>query len=104
MPQIAAKLPIEERERIAEIISKYTERLWLARGFVGARPGFAVTNGALIRKPAIVAFVRVKLAPEFLSESEALPDQLDGVPVDVVAVDPQTELEFRSGQAGIDPL
>src|SRR5262245_45449581 len=104
MPQVISNLPDAERDRVAGIISRHTQRLWRAKGFVGARPGFAVTKGVLIRQPAIIAFVRTKLHPDFLAGDEALPDELEGVPVDVVVADPMTELELRTGQAGIDPL
>jgi phosphatidylserine/phosphatidylglycerophosphate/cardiolipin synthase-like enzyme len=98
------RLEDTDRDRIAGIISRHTERLWRARGFVGARPGFPVRNGVLLREPSIIAFVRAKLDGEFLEGDEALPASLEGVTVDVVVTDPQTELELRTGQPGIDPL
>jgi phosphatidylserine/phosphatidylglycerophosphate/cardiolipin synthase-like enzyme len=102
--QTLRKLGDADRQRLAEIISRNTERLWRARGFVGARPGFAVRHGALQREPAIVAFVRVKIAEDYLDGCEELPSELEGIPVDVVVADPHTELELRTGQAGIDPV
>jgi len=98
------KLPDEDRDRIADIIARNTERLWRSRGFVGARPGFPVEQGRLRREPAIIAFVRAKLDEDFLEGFEELPTELEGVRVDVVVADPQTELEMRTGQAGIDPV
>ncbi len=102
MTQTAARLPDVERDRLAGIIARNAERLWRARGFVGARPGFPVTRGVLRREPAIIAFVRRKIGDDFLERDQALPASLDGVPVDVVVADAQTELELRTGQAGID--
>jgi phosphatidylserine/phosphatidylglycerophosphate/cardiolipin synthase-like enzyme len=104
MTQTIARLPDVERDRVAGIIARNAERLWRARGFVGARPGFAVTHGVLKREPAIIAFVRRKLDDGFLEGDEALPASLEGVPVDVVVADPQSELELRTGRAGIDAL
>ena len=104
MTQMISKLTDVDRRRVEAVIARYTERLWRARGFVGARPGFPVRNGALVRQPAIIAFVRAKMDDGFLEGDEALPSDLDGIPVDVVVADPQTELELRTGQQGIDPL
>jgi phospholipase D-like protein len=98
------KLSDQDRERIAGIIARNTERLWRARGFVGARPGFPVEKGRLRREPAIIAFVRAKIDQDYLEGYEELPSDLEGVRVDVVVADPQTELELRTGQAGIDPV
>jgi hypothetical protein len=102
--QILSKLPDVDRDRIAGIISRHTQKMWRARGFVGARPGFPVRHGVLLREPAIIAFVRAKMDDGFLEGDEALPRELEGVQVDVVVADPQTELELRTGQTGIDPL
>ncbi len=95
-------LPDADRERLAGIIERNWPRLTRARGFVGARPGFRVTHGDLIREPAIVAVVRAKVGAEYLTGDEKLPDALDGVPVDVVVSDPHTELELRAEPEGLD--
>jgi PLD-like domain len=95
------RLSDPDRERIAAIIARNLPRLERARGFVGARPGFRVTKGVLIREPAIVAIVRGKIGADYLSD-DALPDRLEGVPVDVVVSDPHTELELRAEQGLID--
>jgi len=104
MAHRGSKLTDPDRRRVEAVIAEHTERLWRARGFVGARAGFPVRHGALVREPAIIAFVRAKMADEFLEREEALPNELAGIPVDVVVADPQTELELRTGQAGIDPV
>ena len=87
-----------DRERIAGIIDRNAARLERARGFVGARPGFRVRHGVLVREPAIVAIVRGKMGADYLTSDEALPSTLEGVPVDVVVSDPHTELELRAEQ------
>jgi PLD-like domain len=96
------KLPDEERERIAAIIARNWDRLKEAEGFVGARPGFRVTNGVLHREPAIVAIVRAKMNRDYLEGNELLPSSLEGVPVDVVVSDPHTELDLRAEQGLVD--
>jgi hypothetical protein len=59
-----------------------------------------VTDGKLYREPSVVAYVRGKLPDDMLSDSEKLPEALDGVPVDVVTVDPATELELLAESGG----
>lgn len=104
MTQMSSRLTDADRRRVEAVITQYTERLLRARGYVGARAGFPVRKGALVREPAIIAFVRAKMDDGFLEREEALPKELAGIPVDVVVADPQTELELRTGLAGIDPV
>ncbi len=96
------RLSDEDRERIAGVINRNQARLQRAEGFVGARPGFRVTNGVLHREPVIVAVVRAKMGPDYLSGDERLPASIEGVPVDVVVSDPHTELELRAEQGLVD--
>ena len=64
--KLVAKLTDEDRRRVEAVITQYTERLWRSRGFVGARAGFPVRKGVLVREPAIIAFVRAKMDDGFL--------------------------------------
>ncbi len=95
-------LPPADRARIEALITRHHARLARARGFLGARPGFPLAHGVLVREPAIIAYVRAKVGAEYVPGDEALPRELDGVRVDVVVADPHTQLELL-GETGRFP-
>ncbi len=86
------KLTLADRERVQAVIGRNRERLSAIRGYLDAVPGFAISNGKLIRKPAIIALVKQKLPMESLATDEAAPDRLDGIRVDVQTADLETQL------------
>jgi hypothetical protein len=86
------KLTAEDRERVQAVIDRNRERLSEIRGYLDAVPGFAISNGKLIRKPAIIALVKQKLPAESLAAGETAPARLDGIRVDVQTADLETQL------------
>ena len=99
------KLSDQDRSRIAGVISRNAARLAEARGFIAARPGFPVRQGVLHREPAIIALVRAKMAGDYLDPGDEVPATIEGVPVDVVVVDPQLELElFAADRIAADAI
>jgi hypothetical protein len=66
-------------------------------GVLSVRPGIEVTNGWLTGRPAIVATVAEKIASP--SAGQALPDQIDGVPVDVRQASPLKRLSLTDPEA-----
>jgi PLD-like domain len=87
------KLSAADREKVYGIIGRHLARLKSVPGVLDVQPGFPVENGELRRTPAIIVYVRRKMSPGYLATGELLPDQLEGVPVDVVEADPHKQLE-----------
>jgi hypothetical protein len=61
-------------------------------GVLTVRPGYEIAGHQLTGKRAVVATVRVKTPLADLDSSEALPDQVGGVPVDVRQASPYQRL------------
>jgi hypothetical protein len=76
----------EQLER-ARLVKQVHETELLARAnVVGVGVGFRQTGGKPTRQVAIVVMVRDKLPSAELRPEDALPREIDGVPVDVQAV------------------
>ncbi len=68
-------------------------------GVLSVRPGYEVTGGWLTGKQAIVATVKRKHAPP---PGEALPEQVEGIPVDVREASPAKRQQLEDPQAYAD--
>jgi hypothetical protein len=95
------KLSDAERDTVDRIIGRHLARLKSVPGVLGVQPGFPVENGVLRRTPAIIVYVRRKMRTGYLGPGELLPDQLDGVPVDVVEADPHKQLELVAPEIAV---
>ena len=80
------ELTDERLERIRAVKSVHESRLLGMANVVGVGIGFRVRAGELTTQPAIIVSVSDKLPPEQLGPGEAIPTELDGVPVDVQAI------------------
>src|SRR4051794_17415858 len=88
---------------VEQVIERNRERLVASRGFIAARPGFAISDGKLVREPAIIAYVERRLPPSVLDAGEALPEQLDGYRIDVVEPDPPTRQDLARTASTLAP-
>jgi hypothetical protein len=61
-------------------------------GYVEIRPGFKYKGGWSTGQPAVVVVVRQKKPLEQVLPAERIPEQLDGVPVDVAPANPLQQL------------
>lgn len=69
-------------------------------GVLSVRPGYEITNGWLTGRRAIVATVEHKLADP--PTGQALPEQIDGVPVDVRQASPLKRLSLTNPETFAD--
>src|SRR5690242_18273074 len=69
-------------------------------GVLSVRPGYEITDGWLTGRRAIVATVTEKLADP--PAGQALPEQIDGVPVDVRQASPLKRLSLTDPDAFAD--
>jgi hypothetical protein len=83
-------------EMIDTVIQRHLER-FDQPGVTSVRPGVRITNGMLTHVPAIVVSVRTKL--KNLPSHEMLPDQVEGIPVDVRPVSPMEALRATDPEA-----
>lgn len=86
------KLTPADRGRVQAVIDRNRRQLSGIRGYLDALPGVAISNGKLIRKPAIIALVKQKLPVESLAAGETAPASLDGIRVDVQTADLDSQL------------
>jgi hypothetical protein len=73
-------------ERIMAIKRAYQDELLAKANVVGVGVGYAQRGGQPTRDPALVVMVTQKLPPEQLHPDDLLPQQIEGVPVDVQQV------------------
>lgn len=94
------QLEASERERIERVIAAHLDELTPVRGFLAAKPGFAIAGGRLVREPAIVVYVRQKRTPHTLAARDMLPREIEGIRVDVATAGPRTEVELLEDASG----
>ena len=75
-----------ERERILAVKAKYEEQLLRKRNVVGVGIGLRQRDGQWTDEMVLTVLVRRKWPWAALRARDRIPDQLDGVPVDVRAV------------------
>ena len=71
--------------RAQAVKARYERELLRKRNVVGVGVGFRERAGRATEEVCIVVSVREKLPPDQLAPQDAIPTQLDGVPVDVKA-------------------
>jgi hypothetical protein len=94
------RLDAADRERIERVIASHLHELTPVSGFLGARPGFAIVGGKLVREPSIVVYVRQKRTPHTLAARDTLPRQIEGIRVDVATAGPRTEIDLLEEISG----
>ena len=75
-----------ERDRILAVKAKYEEQLLRKRNVVGVGIGLRQRDGQWTDEMVLTVLVRRKWPWPALLARDRIPDQLDGVPVDVRAV------------------
>jgi hypothetical protein len=88
------RLDAADRERIERVIASHLHELTPVRGFLAARPGFAIVGDKLVREPSIVVYVRQKRTPHTLAARDVLPREIEGIRVDVATAGPRTEIDL----------
>jgi hypothetical protein len=76
----------EELERLRAVRATYEADLMRKANVVGVGIGLKKVDGEQTGEPAIVVSVIRKLPSPQLEPDDVIPDELDGVPVDVQAV------------------
>lgn len=86
-------------ERVVAVLHERREQLEAYEGVVkgSARPGYRLVGGVLTETPAIVVTVERKLPARMLDDGQAIPQSLDGVPVDVRQLNPSEVVSPESG-------
>jgi hypothetical protein len=81
-------MPISEETmaRLRRVKTKHEDALMRKANVVGVGIGFRRRRGTLTDEPAIVVSVTHKVPHSRLDEKDIVPQELDGIPVDVEAV------------------
>lgn len=87
------RLSPEQVTAVQAQIDASVAQLRSVNGFIGARPGFRLKDGQLIREPAVVVYVEQK-RPELEVVSGIAPTALGPFPVDVRQLSPQIEWQM----------
>jgi hypothetical protein len=74
----------EDAVKAAEIRARYEAELLRYPNVVAVGEGIQTKRGKPTGRSCIVVFVERKLPPDKLGEDELLPEELEGIPVDVV--------------------
>lgn len=82
----SAPLTDGEEAKIAQIQAQHEAELLKYPNVVGVAPGIQTKAGKPTGEPCIVVYVSKKLPKSKLAKGAILPDELDGIPVDVVEI------------------
>jgi hypothetical protein len=83
----------EEQRRLEKLLRKHRKKLLAYPNVHNVDVGFEFSNGEPTGRLAIRVHVTEKLAKSSLKKKEQLPDELDGVPVDVIQFNPRPQLD-----------
>ena len=89
----------EQLERLRRAKAEYEDDLMRKANVVGVGIGYRTRGGVVTDEPCIVASVTRKVPPSGLSAQDVIPNQLDGVPVDVQEVGRLEALDVGPGEA-----
>jgi hypothetical protein len=89
-------MPEPSTAGIEQLITAHQREL-AQPGVLSVRPGYEITDGWLTGRKAIVATVAAKLADP--PTGQALPEQIDGIPVDVRQASPLKRLALTNPEA-----
>jgi len=89
------------KAKITEVIAGNTAALRALEGFVAAEPGFPIIDGTVRKEPAILVFVRRKIARNRLLAEDLVPRQLGPYPVFVMQADPLRQVMTLAETADI---
>jgi hypothetical protein len=82
--KVPFKLTSEEAVKLAKIRARYEAELLRYPNVVAVGEGIQTKGGKPTGQPCIVVFVVRKIPQDQLAEDEILPEEVEGVPVDVV--------------------
>ena len=89
-------------ERLAE---KHHKRLRdIHSGVLNVHTGIEVKDGKLTGRPAIVVYVDKKVEKKLLTQKEILPDEIEGVPVDVIQLNGNPGQKWTAGKTSISEM
>jgi hypothetical protein len=71
-------------EEVRRVKEKYESLLMRKKGVIGCSAGYKTTSSKRTLEPAVICYVVKKISPEALSETDRIPEELDGVSTDVV--------------------
>lgn len=80
----SSNLKGEDAVKAAEIRARYEAKLLRYPNVVAVGEGIQTKQGRPTGLPCIIVFVERKIPPDELGEDELLPEELEGIPVDVV--------------------
>ena len=91
------KLTHPQRTAVSAVIAAHQDQLSSLPGFVAAEPGFPIVEGRVLREPAVIVFVRHKLAADRLLAGDRAPRQLGAYRVAVMQASPERQLLHAEG-------
>lgn len=76
------------QEKIADIQIRYTDELMAKKNVVGIGIGLAMKEGEYTDEVVLVVMVEQKEPIEALAEEDIIPQEIEGIPVDVQETGP----------------
>ena len=93
-------VPNEQMERLRSTRARYEADLMRKANVLGVGIGYRRRGGVTTNEPCLVVLVTRKVAGSSLGTEDAIPDELDGIPVDVQEVGRLEALDVGSDRAG----
>ena len=73
-------------DRIRQVKQAYESQLLRLANVVGVGIGLRLQGGVRTENPALVVMVKKKLPADLLAQSDLIPSEIEGIPVDVQEV------------------
>ena len=96
----------KQLKKLLKVLEKHKEELMAYKGVHYVDVGFKFENGVPTEELAIRVHVHEKKPESELESAEILPEELDGIPIDVIQSNPELEDEdaYRNRNARFNPL
>ena len=94
-PQQMYEISEEEQKKMEKFLRKHRKKLMAFPNVHNVDVGFEFANGQPTGRLAIRVHVTAKVAKSGLKRKDQVPDEIDGVPVDVIQFNPQLHLTRR---------
>ncbi|WP_375396927.1 phospholipase D-like domain-containing protein [uncultured Sphingomonas sp.] len=90
-------LDAASRAKVQQAIDQNHAELAQTEGFVSAEPGFPIVDGAILREPAVIVFVRHRKPADSLLAEDRAPRQIGSYRVCVLQADPMQQIAATDG-------
>ena len=87
-----------------EVLTRHLEELKARKGYLNSNIGNKIKNGVDTEVKSIIIYVKKKLPCTEMAEEECIPTEIEGVPTDIVELNPTGWVADRTSVSELHPL